>query len=114
MTVDIAQMRQEHAALLESELERLVAGLRDMGASLVVLFGSYARGRRDLFTDLDIVAVIESEEPFVPRQGRVYSTLCPKIEADIMVYTPEEFAEMKERPFLRHALREGQVQYARP
>ncbi len=33
----------------------------------VVLFGSYARGRRDLFTDLDVLVVMRPDKPFVER-----------------------------------------------
>lgn len=113
-TADIAQRRREHAALLESELARLVEELKRLGASLVMVFGSYAKGRRDRFTDLDILAVLHSDEPFVPRLGRIYAALAPKVDADIIVYTPQELEEIKERPFVRRALSEGQVLYARP
>jgi hypothetical protein len=30
---------------------------------------------------------------------------------DILVYTPQEFEEMKERPFVKRALREGKMLY---
>ena len=33
----------------------------------VVLFGSYAKGRRDLFTDLDLIVVMDSRDDFVTR-----------------------------------------------
>ncbi|MDO8615728.1 MAG: nucleotidyltransferase domain-containing protein [Dehalococcoidia bacterium] len=114
MAVDIAQRRREHVDLLESELPRLVEGLKAMGASLIVLFGSFPAGRRDLFTDLDILAVIESDIPFIQRLGETYQRLAPEVQADILVYTPEEFEEMKQRPFVRRALATGEVVYARP
>ena len=114
MTIDIGERRQEHVARLESELERLVEELKGLGASLIVLFGSYARGRRDLFTDLDIMAVMESDRPFVLRHCELYATLRPCVPADILVYTPDEFAQMRDRPFLRHILQTGKILYARP
>ncbi len=114
MTIDIAERRREHTVLLASELERLVEELKRLGASLIVLFGSYARGRRDLFTDLDIMAVMESDRPFVLRHGELYATLHPCVPADIIVYTPDEFAQMRDRPFLRHILQTGKILYARP
>ncbi len=109
---DLAARRAERAALLESELQRMLAELREQGAKLVVLFGSYAAGRRDLFTDLDLMVVMESEEPFVQRLRRVYAALQPAVAADILVYTPEEFEDMKEQPFVRHALATGKVLHA--
>ena len=113
MSQDLATLRTEHVALLESELPRIVKQLKALGAQLIVLFGSYAQGRRDLFTDLDLLVVMESDEPFVERLGRMYVTLSPKVAADILVYTPQEFEQMKQRRFVRHALATGTVVYAR-
>lgn len=48
MGVDLDAMRAERAARLDAELARLVSELRAMAATLIVLFGSYAAGRRDL------------------------------------------------------------------
>jgi predicted nucleotidyltransferase len=108
----LENMRSQRAALLDAELARLVDELKHMGADLIVLFGSYAKGRRDLFTDLDLLVVIESDKPFVERLPALYATLAPKVAADILVYTPQEFLEMKERRFLRHALANGVVLHA--
>jgi predicted nucleotidyltransferase len=83
-----------------------------MGAERIVLFGSYAAGRRDLFTDLDLLAVIPSEEPFVHRLASVYEQVAPKVATDLLLYTPEEFEQMKDRTFLRHALKTSQLLYA--
>lgn len=113
MSVDLAELRAKRVALLESELARLVDGLKALGAHLILLFGSYAQGRRDLFTDLDLLVVMESDEPFIQRLGSVRAALQPKVDTDLFVYTPSEFEEMKERPFVRHALKTGKVLYAR-
>jgi len=113
MSVDLSLLRARHVALLESELARLVDELKAFGAHLIVLFGSYAQGRRDLFTDLDLLAVIDSDEPFLQRLATVRGTLRPKVDTDLFVYSPSEFEEMKERPFVRHVLKMGKVLYVR-
>jgi predicted nucleotidyltransferase len=113
MSTDLATLRATHVDLLEKELARITAELERLDARLVVLFGSYAHGRRDLFTDLDLLVVMESDEPFVGRIASLYARLHPKVAADILVYTPEEFEEMKLRRFVRHALKTGRVLYAR-
>ncbi len=113
MKADLHELRARHVALLESELPRIVEELKRLGAHMIVLFGSYAQGRRDLFTDLDLLVVMESGEPFVERLGRLYATLGHRVAADILVYTPAEFEEMKQRRFVRHALATGKVLYAR-
>ncbi len=105
-------LRAQHARLLEEEVARLTAELRRLGARLVVLFGSLARGRRDLFTDIDLLVVLDTREDFPRRLARLYAELTPRVEADILAYTPTEFERMKEEPFLRRVLAEGVVLYA--
>lgn len=98
---------------LRQELDRIVGVLKTIGAEKVILFGSLARGRENIFSDLDLIVVMNSESDFVQRHGRIYHQLGPKVDADILVYTPEEFARMRATPFLRHALKEGIVVYAK-
>ncbi len=112
--MDAARLEEERerpAALLRSEVERLTEELCRLGAKKIVLFGSMARGRLDLFTDIDLLVVMDSDLPFVERSGWVYRKLMPRVEADIIVYTEEEFKALKDRPFLRKALAEGVVRY---
>jgi predicted nucleotidyltransferase len=113
MITDVAALRVRHVDLLAQELARMTAELEHLGTRLVVLFGSYAQGRRDLFTDLDLLVVMESDVPFVERVAALYAKLRPKVATDILVYTPGEFEEMKERRFVRHALQTGMVLHAR-
>lgn len=108
----LAQRRAERAALLKEEVERLIQGLIALGARRVYQFGSLTRRPPDLFTDVDLLAVMESEDPFVQRLPRIYMALKPKVAADILVYTLQEFEEMRERPFLRHALKTAVLRYA--
>ena len=35
--------------------------------------------------------------------------LAPKVDLDLIAYTPEEFERMRERPFVAQVLREGRV-----
>ncbi len=98
-------------ALLDAALPRIVEGLVARGATLVVLFGSEARGGAGSLGDLDLLAVMESDEPFVERLARLYRELRPGVAVDLLVYTPEEFHAMRHRPFLRHVLAEGKVLY---
>lgn len=53
-------------------LDRALADILDQLARMpevekVILFGSYAAGRRDLFTDLDLLVVMATERDFVHR-----------------------------------------------
>ncbi len=106
------QMRDKHRLLLDESLRRAVRQLSAMPAvEKVILFGSYAAGRRDLFTDLDLIVVMQSDQPFIDRSALLYLYLQPSVGMDILVYTPEEFERMSQGGFLRLALRTGQVLY---
>ncbi|MCL4515395.1 MAG: nucleotidyltransferase domain-containing protein [Firmicutes bacterium] len=106
-----ANKEGEYAALLEKELACIVEKLQQLGAIKVILFGSYARGRADLFTDLDLLVVLDSKLPFVERTARLYGQLVPRVATDILAYTPEEWKAIQERPFIKNALSEGKVLY---
>ena len=76
MPGDLRAQRQAHVQLLESALSQLTAQLRAMPeVQQVILFGSYAAGRRDLFTDLDIIVVMDSPLGFVERLAELYRRL---------------------------------------
>jgi predicted nucleotidyltransferase len=80
---------------------------------MVILFGSYAAGRRDLFTDLDILVVMQSPLDFVTRSVELARRLRAGVALDLVVYTPEEMKEIRHRPFIRHILKTGKVLYGR-
>ncbi len=101
----------ERLALLEHELERIVRVLREMKAQRIVLFGSVGRGKIGAWSDLDIIVVLDSELPFIKRLGWLYERIQPRVGLDLLAYTPHEFEMLRERPFLRQALKEGRVLY---
>lgn len=97
---------------MRCELPRLAQGLAAMGARMVVLFGSMARGHITETSDLDLIVVMETSERFVNRAIKIVAALQPRVPVDLLVYTPGEFKQMRERPFVQLALAEGQVLYA--
>ncbi|HXF71167.1 MAG TPA: nucleotidyltransferase domain-containing protein [Actinomycetota bacterium] len=104
--------REERARLLAEEADRIVEALIRKGATLVVAFGSFGRGDVGRASDLDLIAVMESDLPFIRRLERLYEELAPRVGLDLLVYTPEEFAEVRGRAFIRRALDEGRVLHA--
>lgn len=105
----IVRNEERYRKLLAEELNRMVDKLRKLGAKRIILFGSYARGRSDMFTDLDLIVILNTSLPFVERTGYVYRELAPRVATDILVYTPEEWTKIKDRPFIKQALAEGKV-----
>ena len=107
---DLATRRAEHAKTLDLAVRRLVDTLTGVeGVRRVSLFGSYARGRRDLFTDLDVLVVWETDLPLLERLRVLYGLLHLPVDLDLVCYTPAELETMRDRPFLRHIATEELV-----
>jgi predicted nucleotidyltransferase len=114
MTTDEKAMQRR--ALLEAELARYVQVLREHYApQRILLFGSLASGRVSEWSDIDLVIIKETEHKFLDRTREAMQLLKPRVGIDILVYTPEEFARMKEdRLFVREEIAaKGRVLYER-
>lgn len=108
----LQEKRAVYAEDLEKALERIVAELStNPNVERVILFGSYADGKRDLLTDLDVIVIMESRLDYVSRTAEMYGQLHPGVDIDLLVYTPQEFERMRKRGFLRHALEHCKVLY---
>ena len=47
------------------------------------LFGSYTTGKADLFTDLDILVIMDTDKPFIDRLKEIHSLLALPVDIDI-------------------------------
>ena len=106
----LEDLRHEHARMLEESVQKIVKVLSGR-VEKISLFGSYARGRSDLFTDLDILVIMKTEKSFVDRLKEIYPLLSLPVDADILCYTPEEVERLKKRGFLKRILAEEVVLY---
>ena len=110
--MDLDQRRREYHHSLDTSLERIIDQVSEIPEILkVISFGSYARGKRYLFTDLDLIVIMETEKEFIQRTADLYQLFQCKVDLDLLVYTPEEFKKMQEGSFIRNALQNGQVIY---
>jgi uncharacterized protein len=95
---------------LKAELERILKQLKsDPSVRKVLLFGSLARGDACDHSDIDLIVVKDTQMRFLDRLDEFYDDA--REAMDILVYTPQEFEEMKHRPFIKMALREGKMLY---
>jgi predicted nucleotidyltransferase len=109
---NLVKKRGEYRKALGEALERIVSSLKaSPEVERVILFGSYARGKADLRTDLDLIVVMTSPRPFLERTAELYGRLQTGIDLDLLVYTPEEWEKQRETPFIRRALLTGKVLY---
>ncbi|MGC8839138.1 MAG: nucleotidyltransferase domain-containing protein [Anaerolineae bacterium] len=109
---ELTNQRTQYRLDLARAVEDIVAALaRRPEVQRAIPFGSYAQGRADLLTDLDILIVMESDQDFVTRTAEMYQYLAVPVDLDLLVYTPEELERNKGRGFLRQALGKGTVIY---
>lgn len=79
--LDIAEIRRRIVPLLEQH-----------GVRHAFVFGSYARGTADAWSDVDLVVVMPTDLPFVERPLSLTDVLdALPVATDVLVYTPEEF-----------------------
>jgi predicted nucleotidyltransferase len=101
---------------LEELADRARDPLEAAGAERAVVFGSWARGCADAFSDLDLAVVIETPLPPLER-GCLLRALVEALPVgvDLLVYTPAEFRRgLDERFGVFDAIaREGVTIYAR-
>ena len=68
-------------------------------------------GRADLFTDLDVLVIMDTDQPFIERQRELYELLGLPVDLDLFCYTADEFDKLRHRPFLWYALTSERVLY---
>ncbi len=106
----------ERHTLLKNELARYIQLLREhKNLERILVFGSLAAGNVHPWSDIDLVIIQETDLPFWHRLRAIRKLIQPKVGTDILVYTPEEWEEMKgKRPFFRHEiLAKSKVVYER-
>lgn len=99
---------------LERFLNELIPLLARFGAKAAYIFGSHARGEADEHSDIDVIVVAPTRQPPVERfRDYLPAILAAGVGVDLFVYTPEEFAALREeeRPFLTHALENARLVY---
>ena len=102
--------------LLDQEVARYLGLLLEFrNPERVILFGSLASGEVGPWSDIDLVVVMDTDKPFWERLKETRRLLQPRVGADILVYTPQEFERLcRDRSFFREGiLRGGKVLYER-
>ena len=99
---------------LEDFREGLAAAVAKGKATRAIVFGSYARGDFDRYSDLDMIVIADTEKTFFHRHDDFDAVfeVWPRA-IDLLIYTPDEFAQMirEGNPFIERALEEGVVIY---
>lgn len=95
MGQEVVVVRAPAPCSLDELVARIRPALEAAGALRAVVFGSWARGTADGFSDLDLAVVLRTDLPPLDRPrllGAVLDVL-PGIAVDLFVYTPEEWQQ---------------------
>jgi predicted nucleotidyltransferase len=96
-------------------LGKLVRLLLPYEPERIILFGSRARGEADEYSDYDLIVIKRTNRPFLERLQDMVPVLAEfERPAEILVYTPEEYAQMRETGVVWIAEQEGVILYERP
>ncbi len=82
---------------LEAEFLRIAGSMRQLGAERFWLSGDLARGDITPTSELELLIVHETEQPFHRRSDFFQTHLRPQVGTTFIVYTPAEFDELAER-----------------
>jgi predicted nucleotidyltransferase len=106
--------------MVQDQLREIAEGLRPIferhteRVRRAIVFGSLARGDATRHSDLDLIVVEETDKRFLDRYDGFLQAVAEAAhgrDVDLLIYTPQEFARMAERPFVARALREGATIY---
>ena len=96
--------------LLEAEAQRFAGEAYGFGALRAYLVGELAAGVVGPETELEIVIIQETDEPFRRRADFWVAHIRPRVGMRSLVYTPEEFERFEEEdPLLLEAIERGEV-----
>lgn len=107
--VNLKEKREER---LKGELDNIIDKLIDKDTKKIILFGSMAREQVNRYSDIDLIVIKDTKKRFLDRLEEVYTNAEPSLSVDILVYTPQEFQEMRQwSSFIKGVLKEGRVLY---
>ena len=80
-----------------------------------IVFGSWARGTQTRKSDFDLVIILDTEKRFLDRYADLMDihNCIPDTAVEMLIYTPEEFAGISHRPFIKQIIAEGITVYER-
>ena len=99
---------------LDTLKERLYPLLQKYKIEKAIPFGSLARNEASRHSDIDLILVQKTDRRFLDRYDGLlasFSQALPEWDVDILIYTPEELAQISDRRFIQQALKEGKILY---
>ena len=102
---------------IQKEVDRMILKIkRDYKPEKIFIFGSYARGKMTLNSDVDFFIIKKTDKPRIERQREVSRLLIDReVPIDILVFTPKEAEKRKKMGdgFILDIIKTGKLVYAK-
>ena len=98
----------------EKDIAEVVDAIKTYNPDKIILFGSAATGKMKKYSDVDLLVIKDTDEPYWSRQLRVTNLYRGWTPTDIFVLTPDELnqAIAENRFFItEEILKKGKVVY---
>lgn len=101
---------------IRQRLVNLASGNKDI--IRIILFGSFAKGNQTRQSDIDLIIVMNTDQPFFKRYSGLHRAVLDALkpfQVEFFIYTPDEFNNMLAggNHFIARAIKEGKVMYER-
>lgn len=95
---------------MNAQVSLIINQLKKYKPEKIILFGSYAYGKPNKDSDVDIVLIKETDKSFHNRQKEARMLLRTITPVDLFVFTPKEFQQKKKsNPLLKEIATRGKV-----
>lgn len=109
---EILERKEKRETRLQTSLDSIVNQLKNIGALKIVLFGSFAKGDIDVYSDLDLLVIMPSTMSGKEWMKLVYGDVEREVSSDIIVYNLREFEEnLPISSFLQNIVNSGRIVY---
>lgn len=109
-------MKQDRAEIEIQRIQQLL--VKRYKPRKIILFGSFAWGKPDKNSDLDLLVIKQVRQPRPLREQKIYSLLMNyltdrELPVDVIVHTPKETEERLSLgdPFITQILTRGKILY---
>jgi len=110
----IIGLAKERRKKLEDELEKIVPEIIKLDVEKIILFGSMNTDNVHAMSDIDLIIIKRTDKRFMDRLDEFYTNVDSEVAVDMLVYTPDEFDDMRvNSQFIRTAMESGKVIYER-
>lgn len=93
-------------------VKNIINQLKPYNPEKIILFGSYAYGKPTENSDVDLIIIKKTNDPFLERQKKARLLLKTTTPVDVFVFTPKEYKTVKYTNLLiKEASELGKVVY---